>query len=382
MSQTPESTRTGGAELALALGFLAMVAGGLVLQTAVEVRRGDGVRALEVFRQRPTSANLRAYERQLEEASVVARSLRPWAQFAQFAWLRDGGEKALVGRDGWLFYKPGCDEMVARSGRPVSLTNDPVTAIVAWQEALAARGIRLLVVPAPNKESVYPDRLTRRFPAGQGVMSPGTRSLLTRLKAAGVEYVDLFEVFGQARAGTTAAPLYLAQDSHWSPAGVALAAKVVARRLVDKGWARPGETGYRERPAAVRRLGDVLHMLQVPALERRAEPEDVPCVQVLRGDTGRVYQDDGASEVLILGDSFLRIYQQDEPGSAGFVAHLAKELKQPLTSLVSDGGASTLGRQELYRRSALLKNKRVVVWEFVERDIRLGTEGWQQVPLP
>jgi hypothetical protein len=30
----------------------------------------------------------------------------------------------------------------------------------------------------------------------------------------------------------------------------------------------------------------------------------------------------------------------------------------------------------------LLRNKRVVVWEFIERDIRLGTEGWQHVPLP
>jgi hypothetical protein len=39
-------------------------------------------------------------------------------------------------------------------------------------------------------------------------------------------------------------------------------------------------------------------------------------------------------------------------------------------------------RQELYRRPALLQHKRVVVWEFVERDLRLGTEGWQQVPLP
>ena len=78
-----------------------------------------------------------------------------------------------------------------------------------------------------------------------------------------------------------------------------------------------------------------------------------------------------------MGDSFLRIYQQDEPGSAGFIAHLAKELQQPLTSLVNDGGASTLVRQELYRRPALLRNKRVVVWEFVDRDIRFGTEGWQ-----
>jgi hypothetical protein len=103
---------------------------------------------------------------------------------------------------------------------------------------------------------------------------------------------------------------------------------------------------------------------------------------VVRRDNAQAYKDDPNSTILILGDSFLRIYEQDEPGSAGFIAHLAKELKQPLTSLVSDGGASTLVRQEMHRRPALLKNKRVVVWEFVERDIHLGNEGWQSVPLP
>ena len=58
--------------------------------------------------------DLRAYERGLEDASVVARALRPWVQFAQFQWLRDGGEKALVGREGWLFYKPGYDDTLAQ----------------------------------------------------------------------------------------------------------------------------------------------------------------------------------------------------------------------------------------------------------------------------
>src|SRR5262249_24639891 len=88
------------------------------------------------------------------------------------------------------------------------------------------------------------------------------------------------------------------------------------------------------------------------------------------------------AEILVLGDSFTRIYQQDEPGAAGFIAHLAKELKQPLFSLVNDGGGSTLVRQELRGRPAFLKNKKVVLWEFVERDIGLGLEGWKLVPLP
>jgi hypothetical protein len=373
------------AEVALVVFFLVLVASGLIIQTTVELRRGEGLSALEVFRMKPTSAHLRLYEHHLEDASVVARALRPWFQFAQFAWLHDGGEKALVGRDGWLFDKPGCDDMLARAGSTANATNDPVAVIVAWRDALAARGIHLLVVPAPNKESVYPDRVTRRIPVGQGVMSPTTRDVLARLKSAGVECVNLFEAFAQARANAALGdppPLYLAPDSHWSPAGVALTARTVARRLGELGWVQPGAVEYRDNAMPVERLGDIVRMLQAPYLERRAAPERVPCVRVVRSDTAQPYQDDMNSGILVLGDSFLRIYEQDEPGSAGLTAHLAKELKQPLTSLVSDGGASTLVRQELHRRPALLKNKRVVVWEFVERDIRLGTEGWQPVPLP
>jgi hypothetical protein len=53
-----------------------------------------------------------------------------------------------------------------------------------------------------------------------------------------------------------------------------------------------------------------------------------------------------------------------------------------VASIINDGGGSTLARQELSRRAAWLANKKVVIWEFAERDIRLGTEGWQRVPLP
>ena len=88
------------------------------------------------------------------------------------------------------------------------------------------------------------------------------------------------------------------------------------------------------------------------------------------------------ASVLVLGDSFLRIFERDEPGSGGFVAHLACYLGSGLSSIINDGGASTLVRQQLARKPALLEGKRVVVWEFVERDIRFGTEGWQVIPLP
>jgi hypothetical protein len=366
----------------LVFGLMLMSAGGI--QLGLELHRGEKPHVFELFVRAPTAAHLRATEDRLESESWLAQRLRPWMQYAQFVLLNDPGEKAVRGRDGWFFYRPGLESVTQRP--PMAPTSiDPVTAIRDFRDQLAARGIHLVVLPAPNKESIYPGQLTRRADSLHIALSESTQSALRRLRGAGVEVVDLFELYGRAKSGTTRGPhsdLYLAQDSHWSPAGVELAAQAVAQRLLERGWIGRGEMDYGTRVVPTERVGDVLRMLDVPRIEARIGPERVRCRQVIQASTGQLYRDDPMAEVLVLGDSFLRVYQQDEPGAAGFVAHLARELRQPVTSLVNDGGASTLVRQELHRRPALLMNKRVVVWEFVERDIRLGLEGWQLVPLP
>jgi hypothetical protein len=240
----------------------------------------------------------------------------------------------------------------------------------------------LLVVPVPNKDSVYPDRLTPRAKAIHGVLAPRTKEVLESIKTAGVEVVDLFKEFSEARKANPEKTLYLAQDTHWSPVGVSLAAKAVARRLEELNWIEPGNVDYRERAAPVRRVGDIVRMLQTPMIERDVQAENVGSVQVLRGEPGQLYKDEVTAEILVLGDSFMRIYQTDAPNSAGFIAHLAKELHQPLMSIVNDGGGATLVREELFARPLFLSKKKVVVWEFVERDIGLAVKGWRRTALP
>lgn len=355
-------------------------------QMAIEAARGEWPQAFDLMQQRPTAKSLRAYEKSLEDASWVAARLRPWAHWVQLAWLRDGGEKAIVGPDGWFFYRPGVQYLTERphTRGASAAAAEAVAAVVDFRNQLAARGIRLVVVPVPNKESVYPEKLSRRAAGQPGVRSPETQALMDQLAAAAVEVVDLFAVFAAARAEAVAgAPdLYLTQDSHWSPAGMTLAAQAVAQHLIARDGLEPGTVAYTLNPAPVERIGDVIRMFQSPPLERSIPAERVDCLQVVKPDTGQPYRDEPGAEVLVLGDSFLRIYQQDEPGAAGFIAHLARALRRPVNSLVDDGGATTPVRQELFYRPALLAKKRVVVWEFVERDIRLGREGWKKVPLP
>ncbi|MHB8955514.1 MAG: alginate O-acetyltransferase AlgX-related protein [Pirellulaceae bacterium] len=373
-------------EKLLIMSFLAMLAVPAIVQTSIELQRDGTVQALALFHQRPTAVSLREYEQELEDASWLGSRLRPWVQYVHFAWLGEGGDKALVGRDGWLFYRPGVRYLTERAASPeLPFADSPLAAIRDFRDQLAARDIQLLVVIAPNKESVYPGMLSQRMSDKEVLCGSQTRQLLSDLERAEVEVVNLWEVyhaFKQDPANARAEPLYLKQDSHWSPSGVECAAKSVAARILDRRWVIAGTTDYVRRPAPVARRGDLVRMLQVPAIEQRTPPENIFCRQIVRRDSQQPYEDDPDSQVLVIGDSFLRIFEQDEPGAAGFISHLARELRQPLSSLVNDGGASTLVRQELFRRPALLRNTRVVVWEFVERDIRFGIEGWQGVPLP
>jgi hypothetical protein len=360
--------------------MIAMVAPSQII---MELREGDEPRIAEFLRQKPTHANLRRLEHSLEDGCRLGQTVRPWMQFMGLVLLQDAGDNAIVGRDGWFFYRPAVQYLIETwSPEDEPKQSNIFNAIISFRDELAKRGIRLLVVPAPNKASIYPKKLTSRAHKASDPVNPMTRVILTKLQDADIEVVDLFEVYERAKQTPDSPMYYLSQDSHWSPQGMRLAAEVVAQRLLDLGWVEKGTAKYETRPASVRRHGDVLKMMRVPQAEGLFEPQVIDCAQVVDAETGRLYEDDPNSPVLVLGDSFLRIFERDEPGSAGFVAHLACHLGFGLTSIVSDGGASTLVRQQLARKPALLKGKRVVVWEFVERDIRFGTEGWQRVPLP
>ncbi len=423
-------------ELALVLCFLAILGIVPVTQTFLELARGQRVQAADVFRYRPTAANLRQFERTLEEKSWVQQHFRPVVQQTLFHTVGHPGSKAVVGLDDWLFYRPDLRYLVEpdrveedvgdsrwvtpSDGR--TRRDSVVRCIVRFRNQLRERGIQLLVVPVPGKASVYPDRATRReIGRVQEFRSP-TLELIERLDREGVVLVDLFAAFRRARArvppSTPTNALYLAQDTHWTPAGAGLAARVVADKLRLFGWAPAGTREFRSRVVPVDRSGDIIDMMQIPAVRETYAPETVQCEQIsdpalgLLVPTGSerpgAYRFPGeAAPILVLGDSFSRIYQFPEPhslgrmveatagsdqsgggtrrllpGSAGFISLLAFELKSPVDAIVSEGGASTDVRRKLATNPEILEGKKVVVWEFVERDIGLGRTGWEDVALP
>ena len=172
-------------EIFLVLGFLAIVATPGILQTVLELRRGESVQALAVFRQRPTAKCLREYERELEESSWVARQLRPWMQFAQFRVLKEAGDKALIGRDGWLFYRPGVRYLTERRAAP-QLGEPPRQALRAANGQHGVANARVVGArqPADAFECAGSRKLGNREPdareAPQSGLRNGSRSRFAR----------------------------------------------------------------------------------------------------------------------------------------------------------------------------------------------------------
>ncbi len=323
---------------------------------------------------------LRAYESRIEKENAFVKLTRP--VYRSFAWnvLRDPGEKAVRADSGFLFYRQDVEFLVRPHPWKTDSLENPIEAVLDFREELSKRGVDLLVVVVPGKPSVYPEFLNPSMygTSGEGI-SPGL-AFLDSLNAHGVRTVNLYPVLRKEKFRD--APndfLYLNTDTHWTPRGAGVAARAIANAVKSYPFYRSSKKKFwKDSLVTVERTGDVATMAELSD----EFPSETVEAYVVKDDKGTPFRSDFRnSRILILGDSFSRIYETDAPMSAGWISQFAKHLQVPVCAIVSDGGASTLVREKLSRRSGVLKNKKLVIWEFVERDLRFGAEGWKKVRL-
>ena len=354
-----------------------------------------------------TSRYLRAFENKVEDENALVLAFRPKYQLAVWNIFNDPGEKVVLGSGAgrWLFYRQDVEFLVQPSPLDVrsAKLDNPIQAILKFREQLKAKGVELLVVITPGKPSIYPERLT----GVDGLKLAGHgKAILDSLVTLGLNTVDLYTPLLAAKADdANLGALYLDDDTHWTPRGAELAAGEIAKTvnaMVDAGLINIGEPSmdYVVSDSLADRMGDIGEMsglnkfnvfkvqqvtghvvFQQEISEHMEAPADsLSDSTVVRDTTKTPFKDDfRKSKILILGDSFSRIYQTDAPVNAGWIAHFARNIGRPVSSIVSDGGASTLVREKLARKAGVLKGKKLLIWEFVERDLRFGAEGWKTI---
>lgn len=368
--------------------FLAVVVLPALVQQAVEI--GDWARggwiglppSWEIARAParsgsvPLLAEMERWERSLEDSLAAGRLVRPRLQAVLARLLRAGNAKVVVGRNGWLFYRPDVELAAGRAFDPAP----PARAIVSFRDRLAARGVALVVVPVPAKPAIHPGRLARK--AAGLTPNPSHRRLVASLRTAGVAVFDPAETWA-GDAGPP--PPYLERDTHWRPETAERAARALAsfvRRTARLPVVQVPR--WRIEPGSASAEGDTAAMLGTPP--GFFPPETVEVRRVVRDDGG-LWRPDRSADVLVLGDSFANVFSLEAMGwgeSAGFVEHLAFALRRPVDAIVrNDAGARAtrdLLARELARGRDRLRGKRLVIWQFAARELAAG--DWADIALP
>ena len=419
-----------GPALLLVVGFLALIAGVAVWDAFPAATDADGgpsarpagrfrpaaleaaARVGEAVRVRPGAGGLWAAnarvldaialaEDEIEQQSVLTRTLIPPVQLFMSGVLRLGNENVYAGVDGWLFYRPGIELLTgpgfldprrlhrivgpAASGRP---RRSPIpcgrSSISADQ--LAQRGIELIVLPAPTKATIHPDMFAPRV--HRQVVPLHNVSFAefgARLRNAGVLLFDPAPLMASALRISEEAQ-FLRSDSHWTPDAVVRVAGALAayvERNTSVTAALPEV--YRRIETDVDGFGDLAAMLRLPEDSTLYPKEPVTIDQVLPAGDG-IWRPSPEADVLVLGDSFANIYSYDAMGwgeSAGLVEQLSLALGRPVDRIVRNDDGAHATRHALARELAKgrdrLAGKRLVIWEFAARELMFG--DWKLIDL-
>jgi SGNH hydrolase-like domain, acetyltransferase AlgX len=364
-------------------------------QAYLEHSQGDDSPLLDLFRHKPSAENLHQFEKDIEQASYAKAYTQPRLQ----AWLthfgRVGNKLAFVGKRGWLYYKPGVLHVVgpgflepdvrrsrerdALDAGNEAIVADPRPAIVSFHAALAARGIRLVVVPVPDKAALAGEPLHGRGSPQRRPENPDFQRLVSDLRGRGVA------VFDPGQGLVSDQSLYLAQDTHWTPAYMEHTARGLARYVTTVASlpAPNAEVAWHAAEQPMARVGDLVDMLKLNEDQTVFQPQSVVVHQV-RDTQDEPWESDEKADVLLLGDSFSNIFSLEGMGwgsAAGLGPQLALAMRRPVDVLAQNDAGAFATRRALARELASgadrLQGKRVVIWEFASRELSAG--DWKQV---
>lgn len=275
--------------------------------------------------------------------------------------------------NGWLYSKNELlhlakgelakGEVAKKSACRKPANADPIPALKMFNDELAKREIKLILVPVPPKVAVEPCA-----PLKRGEAMVYLRPFYNELRAQGIEVLDLSEAYNDPKEH-----YYCRTDAHWNPVGINTAAKELAKLISLRGKEEFALAG-----PVLTVSGDLAKSLD----PKNPEQENIPFT-IIGGKTV-----DESSPILLIGDSHTLVFSIGGDMLAehgGLAEHLAFQLKMPVDRIGVKGSAATAVRINLYRKAARnpkwLKNKKFVIYCFSCREFTESTSGWVKVPV-
>ncbi len=178
---------------------------------------------------------------------------------------------------------------------------------------------------------------------------------------------------------------YLKTDTHWLPGAMEKVAENLAEYVKTHFDISDGSTRYQVQAMDVASTGDITKMLTLPENNDLFPEQKVKIRQILT-EQDEYWQPSPESELLVLGDSFANIYSFKGLNwgfAAGLAEHLSLRLRQPVDLIARNDSGAYVTREmlamEMQRGRDRLAGKKLVIWEFSEREFSSG--DWKKIEL-
>jgi alginate O-acetyltransferase complex protein AlgJ len=134
--------------------------------------------------------------------------------------------QVLLGKDGWMEYTNGWNIDDFQNLTPLNNKKGLRKKLVALNQYLESQGVTLLIVVAPNKATIYPDKLPEQIESLPGQSRLDQLSIY--LKDGGLQVVDLRPGLRTARQDQD---VYYKTNTHWNGYGAFAAYTTIVNAL-------------------------------------------------------------------------------------------------------------------------------------------------------
>lgn len=142
---------------------------------------------------------------------------------AKMTLFSEGSNQVIVGKDEFLFFGDTAADYIGSSPMTDEEITEAAEALLTMAELSEANGARFLFVAAPNKNTVYGDKMPSRYIKSD--MPFDLDRLYRELDRLGVPYLDLRPVLLEAAETEL---VYHKRDTHWNGVGAKLAFEELA----------------------------------------------------------------------------------------------------------------------------------------------------------
>ena len=257
---------------------------------------------------------------------------------------------AIEGKDGWLFLQESLLNATKR-------WTDNTPQIIAFKDSLESRGIKLIVVPVPDKLQIVPEYYSDK--AKKGINLPQYKKWVQKLRKKNVTVIDALDKFKELhKEQGNEAPLFEPYESHCTGPARFVLAKMAADSIAPLLYGM-NRKRYPLHDTIVDGTGNLYELLHDKEIEYKIQEPKVV------GTDGYKYRGSKKAPIIIIGDSNVG---QGKSYGAHIGAYIAS-LTSVETFTIGKVGGGNIGPQMFKGKSKFLEGKKAVVWVFDGREL-------------